>query len=214
MQVVLSMGLAFIFTFPVAFIYRHVQKSHNYSPAFLRSLFIFSWTASILTLVIGNNLVKAIGLVGAISVVRFRNALKSPYDAVYILWTLAIGVSCGSGYFMVAAILVGMGSLFEIVLHILNFGAQKTFESVVKVELPEARERELLERVHVELKKFGKGYRKVNTVFSTDKAGKVHVFMVQARTNQRIDDLKQALASLEGVGQISYIESNSPLFAA
>lgn len=214
LQVVVAMLLAFTLCFPVALVYRHVQRSYNYSPAFLRSLFVFAWAAAILTLVIGNNLVQAIGLVAAVSVVRFRNALKSPYDAVYIFWSLAIGVSCGAGYYLVAILMVGIGCCFEMILHYSNFGKVKFTESVVKVELPEDNEATLLSQVERELGDFSKRHRKVNTVFASDSEKKVHVFMIQTRPGQNLGRLKQSLAAIEGVGSVSYIENNAPLFAA
>ena len=70
--------------------------------------------------VIGNNVALSLGMVGALSIVRFRTAIKDSRDTVYIFWAIIVGICCGVGDFIVAGI--GSGLVFILLL---LFGAIK-----------------------------------------------------------------------------------------
>lgn len=70
-------------------------------------------TATVMT-VIGNNIALSLGMVGALSIVRFRTAIKDSRDATYIFWTIIVGICCGVGDYMVAAI--GSSMVFLVIL--------------------------------------------------------------------------------------------------
>lgn len=91
-----------------------------YSKKFNVSLVVLTVLTSMVMTVIGNNVALSLGMVGALSIVRFRTAIKDSRDTVYIFWTIIVGICCGVGDFMVA----GMGSTF-VFLILLVFGAIK-----------------------------------------------------------------------------------------
>ena len=70
-------------------------------------------TATVMT-VIGNNIALSLGMVGALSIVRFRTAIKDPRDTTYIFWAIICGICCGVGMFMAAAI--GSVAVFVVML--------------------------------------------------------------------------------------------------
>ena len=85
-----------------------------YSKKFNISLLVLTvLTATVMT-VIGNNIALSLGMVGALSIVRFRTAVKDARDTVYIFWTMIVGICCGVGDYLVAA--VGSGVVFVILL--------------------------------------------------------------------------------------------------
>ena len=73
----------------------------------------FGVTLIVMT-VIGNNIALSLGMVGALSIVRFRTAIKDSRDTVYIFWTIIVGICCGVGDYLVAA--VGSSAIFLIFL--------------------------------------------------------------------------------------------------
>ncbi len=91
-----------------------------YSKKFNVSLVVLTVLTSMVMTVIGNNVALSLGMVGALSIVRFRTAIKDSRDTVYIFWTIIVGICCGVGDFVVA----GMGSSF-VFLILLVFGAIK-----------------------------------------------------------------------------------------
>ncbi len=77
--------------------YAYTHSGTAYSKKFNVSLMTLTvLTATVMT-VIGNNVALSLGMVGALSVVRFRTAIKDSRDTVYIFWTIVVGICCGSG---------------------------------------------------------------------------------------------------------------------
>ena len=70
-------------------------------------------TAMVMT-VIGNNIAMSLGMVGALSIVRFRTAIKDSRDTAYIFWTIIVGICCGAGDYLVAS--VGSAVVFLVLL--------------------------------------------------------------------------------------------------
>ena len=102
------------------FIFLSYWLSHDgsiYSKKFNVSLVALTIITTTVMIVIGNNIALSLGMVGALSIVRFRTAIKDSRDTVYIFWTIVVGICCGSGDYLVA----GVGSAFAFVL-LLLFG--------------------------------------------------------------------------------------------
>lgn len=102
------------------FIFLSYRISHDgsiYSKKFNISLVALTIITTTVMVVIGNNLALSLGMVGALSIVRFRTAIKDSRDTVYIFWTVAVGICCGAGDYLVAS----LGSAFAFVL-LLLFG--------------------------------------------------------------------------------------------
>ncbi len=86
----------------IVFIYRKSYRGAGYSAAFANSMIILTMITAIVIMVIGNNLARAFGLVGAMSIIRFRTAVKDTQDIVFIFFALAIGMAAGVGYHKLA----------------------------------------------------------------------------------------------------------------
>lgn len=102
------------------FIFLSYWLSHDgsiYSKKFNISLVAMTVITTTVMIVIGNNIALSLGMVGALSIVRFRTAIKDSRDTVYIFWTIVVGICCGSGDYLVAAV----GSAFAFIL-LLLFG--------------------------------------------------------------------------------------------
>ena len=90
--------------------YYLTHKGTIYSKKFNASLISLTVLTGTVMTVIGNNLALSLGMVGALSIVRFRTAIKDSRDTVYIFWAIIVGICCGVGDFMVASI--GSGITF------------------------------------------------------------------------------------------------------
>ena len=100
------------------FIFLSYRLSHEgsiYSKKFNVSLVMLTVITTTVMIVIGNNLAMSLGMVGALSIVRFRTAVKDTRDTVYIFWTIVVGICCGAGDYVTA----GSGSAFVFVLMLL-----------------------------------------------------------------------------------------------
>lgn len=98
-------------------IYLSYYISHEgtiYSKKFNISLLMLTVLTTIVMTVIGNNIALSLGMVGALSIVRFRTAIKDSRDTAYIFWTVVVGICCGVGDHVVAGL--GSAAIFLIML--------------------------------------------------------------------------------------------------
>ncbi|WP_240377928.1 DUF4956 domain-containing protein [Bacillus piscicola] len=86
----------------ISYWYTHVGTA--YSRKFNVSLITLTILTATVMMVIGNNIALSLGMVGALSIVRFRTAIKDSRDTTYIFWTIIAGIGCGAGYYLVATV--------------------------------------------------------------------------------------------------------------
>lgn len=97
----------------IAIVYRATYGGVLFNKQFLLGLILMSMITSTIILAISSNLVLSLGMVGALSIVRFRTAIKEPMDTIFMFWALAAGILVGAGFFLIAilATLI-VGALF------------------------------------------------------------------------------------------------------
>lgn len=108
--------------------YRISHEGSIYSKKFNVSLVALTIITTSVMVVIGNNIALSLGMVGALSIVRFRTAIKDSRDTVYIFWTIVVGICCGAGDFWVAAV----GSAFTFLV-LLLFGRIKNDDRLLLI---------------------------------------------------------------------------------
>ena len=84
--------------------YRIFHSGPVYSERFNVSIVMLTLVTTLVMNVIGNNIALSLGMVGALSIVRFRTAIKDPRDTAYIFWGIAVGICCGVSDYLIAAI--------------------------------------------------------------------------------------------------------------
>lgn len=103
-DIILNITVSIFIGLVIYFSYWSTHTGTIYSRKFNVSLVMLTvLTASVMT-VIGNNLALSLGMVGALSIVRFRTAIKDSRDTVYIFWAIVIGICCGSQDYLVAGL--------------------------------------------------------------------------------------------------------------
>ncbi len=103
-EIIGNIAVALICGLCIAWIYRHTYRGPGYSIAFVNSIVFLTMITAVMILAIGSNLARAFGLVGAMSIIRFRTAVKETQDIVYIFFSLAVGMAAGGGYHKIAVI--------------------------------------------------------------------------------------------------------------
>jgi uncharacterized membrane protein YhiD involved in acid resistance len=109
----------------LSMVYRSTYRGPSYSVTFVNSLVLLTIIASIVIMVIGNNIARAFGLVGAMSIIRFRTAIRDTMDLVFIFLSLAIGMACGVGLTAVALVGSLIAGLVVLALTFTHFGAPR-----------------------------------------------------------------------------------------
>ena len=103
--VLFSLGVTTLLAFYIFFIYRLVTRKNFYSRTFNLSLIAVAIITAAIILTIQSNIVLSLGMVGALSIIRFRTAIKDPLDLVFIYWAISMGIICGAGLSVIAVAL-------------------------------------------------------------------------------------------------------------
>lgn len=179
------------------FIYRILNRKNFYNKNFNISLVIMALITASIIISIQSSIVVSLGMVGALSIVRFRTAIKDPLDLVFMFWALAIGIICGVGLFEVAII-------FAIVITVILFGLDYIPVSKTPVILVVQGNRKDLEEEIIEVVKKCVKYYKIK---SRNVSNKQLNLIVEVRV-QNGNTLLQCVSNIDGVEYVSVIDHN------
>ncbi len=135
-QLLSCLFLSFVLSVIVAKVYQLSFRGASYSPSFMQTLVISGMVVGVIMLIIGSNIARAFTLVGALSIVRYRNAVKDPRDVAFIFLVMAVGMACGTGFYVIAVTFTSVVSAAVLLLSYLNFGERADEERVVRIEAP------------------------------------------------------------------------------
>lgn len=103
-DVLITLSLSFILGLFIFVIYKKTYSGIMYSESFGISLIAMSMITSLVIIAVTSNVVLSLGMVGALSIVRFRTAIKEPLDIAYLFWAIAVGIVLGAGLILLALI--------------------------------------------------------------------------------------------------------------
>ena len=104
-DIILTLGIASVFSIIIYFVYKITSKGVIYSKKFNVTMALMSIVTSGVVLSMQANIVVSLGMVGALSIVRFRTAIKEPRDLLFLFWSISNGIIVGAGIYSVAAVL-------------------------------------------------------------------------------------------------------------
>ncbi|MFF4633987.1 MULTISPECIES: DUF4956 domain-containing protein [Streptomyces] len=135
-DVVAAMALSFILSTMIGYVYRYTHRNVSYSQSYVQTLVIVGMIVALIMLVVGSNLARAFSLVGALSVVRFRNAVKETRDVGFIFLAMAVGMAAGARFYTLAAVAAVVISVVIVVMYKFDWFALNVQRQVVKVQVP------------------------------------------------------------------------------
>lgn len=104
LDVLLALGLSFVLGLFIFLIYKKTYSGVMYSDSFGVSLIAMSMITSLVIIAVTSNVVLSLGMVGALSIVRFRTAIKEPLDIAFLFWSIAAGIVLAAGMIPLAVI--------------------------------------------------------------------------------------------------------------
>ncbi len=134
-QVILNILLACALGLLVAIVYRLTGQHKAGSASFMLTMVILSMVVALVMMVIGNSIARAFSLVGALSIIRFRTAVKDNRDIAYVFFALAAGMAAGIGNYQVALYGVGLIALILLLLDFVRFARSPRGVFLLKFQL-------------------------------------------------------------------------------
>ena len=134
-----TMLLALLFSFVLsqvfAWVYYYTHSGLSYARSFVHSLILISIVVTLIMQVIGNSLVTAFGLMGALAIIRIRNTLKDTRDIAFIFSVLVVGMACGTHHFALAILGTVFLCMVIMYLHISSFGTHQPHNGFLRFTL-------------------------------------------------------------------------------
>jgi uncharacterized membrane protein YhiD involved in acid resistance len=116
-KMILSLTVAFLIGFFIYILYKRVFSGVLYSKSFNVSLIGMTMVTAMVIIAVNSNLVLSLGMVGALSIVRFRTPIKDPTDLIFLFWAAAAGIVTGAGFYslaVIASVIIGLVLFFFI----------------------------------------------------------------------------------------------------
>ena len=188
MTVLFGLGLACALGLYIFLIYRALTRKTFYSLNFNISLVAMSVITAAIILTIQSNLVISLGMVGALSIVRFRTAIKEPMDIAFLFWAIGVGIICGAG---LSVICVALCLVMTLIVFLLSkYPARKMSRLLVVNSTRLDSEQEIMEKV--------KAYTKVYQIKSKNLTPSTLDMIIELRVDEECA-LVRELMTLEGV---------------
>lgn len=130
-RVLLALLVSFAINLFIFYIYRKTFKGIVYTREFNVGLVLTGLVVTLIVLPISSNIALSLGMVGALSIVRFRTAIKDPKDIVFTFWSIAVGIICGAGLYIIAIVGVPVIALLLLVLERTSFHGPDPYLLVV-----------------------------------------------------------------------------------
>lgn len=177
-------------------VYRMTTRKAFYSKSFNISLVALAMITAAIILTIQSSVVISLGMVGALSIVRFRTAIKDPMDLVFLFWSISVGIICGAGLYEVAVIVSVFVTIAILGLEIMPMVSEPLLLII------NAQDYDVEERVLEVVKKYAKHHRIKSR--SLTQGGLDMIIEVRMK-NRGGDELVRDIKAVKGISSVSLL---------
>lgn len=143
----ISMLLSVALGLVIAAVYRYTHRGMNYESGFLSTLVLLAPIVTVVMLFIKGDLVLSLGLVGSLSIIRFRTPIKDTRDMVFLFWAIAIGLGAGTLNWTIAIFATGLMTILMTAFHLVKYGRPLHAEYILVVNGNDSRRDRDVEKV-------------------------------------------------------------------
>ena len=208
LEVASNLMVALVLALATSFVYRTTHSGYSYSRSFNVTLVSVTMTITLIMMIIGTYWVLSLGLVGALSVIRFRSAIKDPKDIAYLFLAIAIGLACSTGNYVVSVIGAALINGTLLILHRLNFGAIGRPDFILTVALDESETNAEAFVSALRAKHIDPGFRSYARVSET--LGE-YVYVVDPGTLDEAELIRLVADAVPGIRNLSLIAPETAL---
>lgn len=199
MDMLIAFALAFALGLFIMQVYKKTFKGVMYSESFAISLLALSLITTLIILAVTSNVILSLGMVGALSIVRFRSAIKEPMDIAFLFWSISVGIVLGAGLISLAV----LGSIFIGIVMVL-FVNKKTVDNpyvlVINCE-NDGTEKNIVDLITENVKKYVVKSKTVSPSYGIE-------LTVEVRLKEETTAFINEISSLNGVSNIVLVSYN------
>jgi uncharacterized membrane protein YhiD involved in acid resistance len=204
----LSLLLAFALAFLWGTVYRKTHMGVAYSRSFFLSLVLIAPIVSMIMLAIGSNVALSLGLVGSLSVIRFRTVIRDTKDMTFLFFAIGIGLCSGANAWMVAVIATVLVSSVVILMHRLGHGRATSSDYILVFR---SDEKEPWERLTAEARKLV-AWRQLRGAADVDSGGEFeYTYSVRLAPATAPERIVNAFSTSNGIRQVTLIAPENHL---
>jgi uncharacterized membrane protein YhiD involved in acid resistance len=135
-DIVIVMTLSFLLSAFIGWIYKITHRGTSYTQSFVFTLVLNGMIVALVMMIVGSNIARAFSLVGALSIIRFRNAVKETRDVGFIFFTMVIGMAIGTKFYLLAIVGAVVISLMMLVMTRFDWFAREMVSQILRVQVP------------------------------------------------------------------------------
>lgn len=203
-----SLVLAFILGLAVSLVYRYTHRGFSYEETFKLTLVLITIIVAVIMMTIGSNLALSLGLIGSLSIVRFRTPIKNTIDMAYLFWVIAEGLAVGAGRFDIAILAVIFISIFLFLSERTHSFIKRGERYILTVLTHENCKEQIIKALVMSQTKW-------NLMSSfTSEAGNKHElnFSIYSRDQKVHQKLEEELNKISSVSRVSLLTPETNLF--
>lgn len=186
----------------IALIYRFTHKNMNYESTFLSTLVLLVPIVTTVMLFVRGNLVLSLGLVGSMSIIRFRTPIKDTRDMVFLFWAIVTGLGCGTLNWTVTGMSVIIIGFVLLLLHMIKYGGKTHCEYVLVInctgKIPDKKIDEII-------KQFRVIYRLRNYEIDDDKCELIYELRFSSEKEYMAREIMEHIRLVPGVSKLSLL---------
>ena len=206
-EIIFNLILSFFLGLLISYVYKKTHKGMSYSQSFMITNIFLSLIVCMVIMTIGNSISRAFALVGALSIIRFRTVIKDPKDIVYIFWSLASGMVCGTGQYFLAFASSLVITIVAYILHKTNYGSIYKSEFILQFRFNKTTKQEA--SYMKKLNNFCSVSTLLNSEPASDNKSLKLTFDIVLKEEEDVNKFILDISSCEGVSEASIVAAQN-----
>ena len=210
-EIIFNLIISFFYGLLISFVYKKTHKGMSYSQSFMITNIFLSVIVCMVIMVIGNSISRAFALVGALSIIRFRTVIKDTKDIVYIFWSLAAGMACGTGSYFLALVSAVLITIIAYILFKTNYGSIYKSEFILQFRYNKLNETESEASYLKKLSEFCSTHNLLNSEPSSDKKSLKLTYDIVLKEDMDSNKFVLEISNFTGVNEASIVAAQNDI---
>ncbi len=202
LDILFSLILALVIAMIISQIYKYTHRGMNYELTFMATLVFLAPIVAVVMMFIRGDLVLSLGLIGSLSIIRFRTPIKDTRDMVFLFWVIAVGLGCGTYNWVVVIISTIFIVIVMFALHFMKYGRSRNTDFVLIISGSEKYQSQFIEE---KLKKYTSEARVRSKEVEEGFWEVIFELRLEKITGETSDNLVRDIEELEGVRKVSLL---------